>query len=59
MLLYAAAMCAAADAGLALKTGAERTDEYLPRLEGLRVALFSNHTGMVGDRHTLDVMLDG
>ena len=59
MLLYASAMCAAADAGLALKTGAERTDEYLPRLEGLRVALFSNHTGMVGDRHTLDVMLDG
>lgn len=59
MLLYAAAMCAAADAGLALKTGAERTDEYLPRLEGLRVALFSNHTGMVGDHHTLDVMLDG
>lgn len=59
MLLYAAAMCAAADAGLALKTGAERTDEYLPRLEGLRVALFSNHTGMVGDRHTLDVMLEG
>lgn len=59
MLLYAAAMCAAADAGMALKTGAERTDEYLPRLEGLRVALFSNHTGMVGDRHTLDVMLDG
>lgn len=59
MLLYAAAMCAAADAGMALKTGAERTDEYLPRLEGLRVALFSNHTGMVGDRHTLDVMLEG
>lgn len=59
MLLYAAAMCAAADAGMALKTGAERTDEYLPRLEGLRVALFSNHTGMVGDRHTLDVILEG
>ena len=30
MLLYAAAMRAAADAGMALKTGAERTDEYLP-----------------------------
>lgn len=38
--------------------GAERTDVYLPMLRGKRVALFSNHTGMVGDRHTLDVLLD-
>ncbi|MCM1066181.1 MAG: DUF1343 domain-containing protein [Muribaculaceae bacterium] len=38
--------------------GAARTDAYLPLLKGKRVALFSNHTGMVGDRHTLDVMLD-
>lgn len=38
--------------------GAERTGEYLPLLDGKRVALLSNHTGMVGDRHTLDVMLD-
>ncbi len=39
--------------------GAAKTAEYLPMLEGKRVALFSNHTGMVGDRHTLDLMLDG
>lgn len=38
--------------------GAERTSEYVPLLKGKRVALFSNHTGMVGDRHTLDVMLE-
>lgn len=37
---------------------AARTGEYLPALRGKRVALFSNHTGMVGDRHTLDIMLD-
>lgn len=37
--------------------GAARTDEYVPMLKGKRVALFSNHTGMVGDRHTLDVLL--
>jgi len=37
--------------------GAERTAEYLPLLRGKRVALFSNHTGMVGERHTLDVLL--
>ncbi|MDO5394341.1 MAG: DUF1343 domain-containing protein [Bacteroidales bacterium] len=38
--------------------GAARTDLYIPLLKGKRVALFSNHTGMVGDRHTLDVLLD-
>lgn len=38
--------------------GAARTDVYLPMLQGKRVALFSNHTGMVGDKHTLDLMLD-
>lgn len=39
--------------------GAARTDQYFPQLKGKRVALFSNHTGMVGDRHTLDLMLEG
>lgn len=38
--------------------GAAQVDEYLPLLEGKRVALFSNHTGMIGDRHTIDVMRD-
>ena len=38
--------------------GAARTDSYVPDLKGKRIALFSNHTGMVGDRHTLDIMLD-
>ena len=38
--------------------GAARTSEYLPLLKDKRVALFSNHTGMVGDRHTLDVLLE-
>lgn len=38
--------------------GAARTDVYVPELKGKRVALFSNHTGMVGDRHTLDLMLE-
>ncbi len=41
----------------AVTVGAERTDEYLPLLEGKRVALFSNHTGMVGDEHILDMLL--
>lgn len=38
--------------------GAARTSEYLPMLKGKRVALFSNHTGMVGNKHTLDIMLE-
>ena len=38
--------------------GAAKTNEYIPLLKGKRVALFSNHTGMVGDKHTLDILLD-
>lgn len=38
--------------------GAARTSEYLPMLKGKRVALFSNHTGMVESMHTLDIMLE-
>src|SRR5690606_3535148 len=38
--------------------GAARTDAYLPLLQGKRVALFSNHTGMVGDKHTPDVLIE-
>lgn len=38
--------------------GAARTDRYVPLLQGKRVALLSNQTGMVGDKHTLDLMLE-
>lgn len=42
-----------------LRLGAERFGLYLPDLEGRRVALFSNHTGILPDgRHTLDALLD-
>lgn len=37
--------------------GAAQTDRYLPILQNHRVALFSNHTGLVGKRHTLDILL--
>ena len=40
-----------------IKVGAENTSEYIPMLKGKRVALLSNHTGMIGDEHVLDVML--
>ncbi len=42
-----------------MTVGAAQTSKYFPLLEGKRVALFSNHTGMVGNRHTVDLMLDG
>ncbi|MDY6277283.1 MAG: DUF1343 domain-containing protein [Bacteroidales bacterium] len=45
-----------------LKLGDERSDVYLPLLEGNRVALLSNHTGIVGNkedgRHILDALLE-
>ena len=45
--------------------GDERFDEYVPELEGKRIAVFSNHTGIVGDvkkgseygPHLVDVLL--
>lgn len=39
-------------------TGDEQTSEYFPLLEGKRIAIFSNHTGMVGDKHLLDILLE-
>jgi len=38
-------------------TGDERTDLYLPLLQGKRVGIFSNHTGMAGKTHILDLLL--
>lgn len=38
--------------------GAARTDMYLSLLKGKRIALFSNHTGIVNGKHTLDVLLE-
>lgn len=38
--------------------GAGRVSEYSALLKGRRVALLSNHTGVVEGRHTLDIMLE-
>ena len=44
-----------------VKVGAEQTKQYLPLLKGKRVALMSNHTGIViqgqDTIHTLDLLL--
>ena len=39
-------------------TGAQQTKAYLKLLKGKRVALFSNQTGVVGNKHILDVLLE-
>ena len=36
---------------------AERMDVYLPLLKGKRVAVFANHTAMVGNTHLVDTLL--
>ncbi len=40
-----------------LKTGAERTESYMPLLTGKSVALVVNHTSLVGDVHLLDSLI--
>lgn len=55
--MAACAMILAFSMNAQIKVGAEMTDEYIPLLKGKKVALLSNHTGMVGNEHVLDVML--
>lgn len=57
LLLFCCALmvCWAKDSRVVV--GAERTGEYYPALKGQRVAVFSNHTGMVGDRHLVDMLV--
>jgi len=44
--------------GCEIITGAEQTEAYFPLLKGKRIALFSNPTGMVKDKHLLDVLVE-
>lgn len=58
--LMPASRCAAApqqEGAAEVKVGAALLDKYIPLLKGKRVALLSNHTGMVDSLHTLDIML--
>lgn len=41
---------------LEIKTGAERTDKYLPLLQGKKVGILTNHTGIIGDQHLVDFL---
>lgn len=41
-----------------VKVGVERAQLYFDMLQGKKIAVFSNHTGMVGDKHTLDFLVE-
>ena len=58
ILFFANFVVKAGECGDEVRVGASRTEAYIPLLKDKRVALFSNHTGMVGERHTLDLMLE-
>lgn len=40
-----------------VQVGAEATKEYLPLLKGKRIAIMSNNTGMVGNQHVVDLLV--
>lgn len=41
-----------------IAVGAEQTSEYFPILKNKKIAVLSNHTGMIGNKHTIDVLLE-
>ncbi len=59
-LIILLALCgtSALGASAQVTVGAERTELYLDSLRGRRVALYTNQTGRIGDRATVDVLLD-
>lgn len=56
ILLCSTLLCTAQEKHVIM--GDEQTSIYFPMLENKRVAIFSNHTGMIGDKHLLDVLLE-
>lgn len=57
LIIAAVAACSAEKNDTTLMTGAERTGEYLPLLEGKKVAVVANQTSMVGKTHLVDTLL--
>lgn len=57
LLLCSASLCCRAQQERPIP-GDEQTGEYFPLLKDRRIAVFSNHTGMVGDRHLLDILVE-
>ena len=55
-VLCSSLLCRAQEERIIL--GDEQTSEYFPILKDKRIAIFSNHTGMIGDKHLLDILLE-
>ena len=49
--------CSKVAAAATIVLGDERTDEYLPLLDGKRIALFTNHSAIVKGEHLLELLL--
>lgn len=47
-----------AEAEPQLRVGAERVEEYVDALRGVRVAVLANHTSMVGQQHLVDMLCE-
>ena len=56
LILLLLVLCTPWSQAAALRVGAERMEEYLPRIEGCRVALLANHTSLVGKVHLVDTL---
>ncbi|MDR2882997.1 MAG: DUF1343 domain-containing protein [Alistipes sp.] len=57
LIFSIAALMFCAPVSARITVGAERMNAYLPLLEGRRVGVVTNHTGMVGRRHLVDTLL--
>lgn len=57
LMAMAVAACSADKSEAVLKTGAERTGEYLPLIKEKSVAVVANQTSMVGATHLVDTLL--
>jgi len=57
LVALAATACSPGRKVTVLMTGAERTGEYLPLLEGKVVAVVANQTSMIGKTHLVDTLL--
>lgn len=56
VLLFSSILCVYSQP-TKVKVGAESTQEYFPILKGKRIAVMSNHTGMIGNEHLVDVLV--
>lgn len=55
--LFQACVAQSGESGHMIKTGADRTEQYIPLLKGKSVGLVANHTTVIGNTHLADTLL--